>query len=748
MKKKYEIQGMTCSACSAAVEKSVKKLDGINNVSVSLLTNSMTVDYDESNIDDQRIFNAVSAAGYQAVSNTNDEKQKEDDVLKQMRIRLWVSFIFVVPLMYLAMGHMFDWPLPAIFHGTANLITFAFTQFLLMLPIVIVNYQYFTVGFKTLWKRSPNMDTLVALGSSAAVLYGIFAIYMISYGLGHGQMKLAMQYGMDLYFESAGTILTLITLGKYLESKAKSRTSEAIKKLIELRPNTAIIKREGVEVEVMIDDVMVNDLVVVRPGAIIPVDGIVVEGQTTIDESALTGESMPVFKEKDAKVIGATVNQNGYIIFRVTQIKEDTTLSQIIRLVEEAASSKAPIARLADKISGVFVPIVIVISILTIIVWTLLGYDMAFVISMGISVLIISCPCALGLATPVAIMVATGMAAKEGILIKSSEALEKAQAVDTIVLDKTGTITFGKPQVSQIITYDFDENTLLQLVASVEHKSEHPLANAILNEAKKKELTLLETEALDVIVGKGISAVVNKQTIVIGNLRLLTDKGIDVTLADKDVEELSEQGITPLYCAIDNKLVGVIGVADQIKTSSKEAIRMLKKDHNVIMLTGDNKKTATAIGKILELDQVFSEVLPDQKEQVIIDLQSQGKVVAMVGDGINDAVALTRADVGIAIGAGSDIAIESADIVLMKNDLSNVFDVIKISKKTLINIKQNLFWAFIYNIIGIPIAAGVLYLWLDIRLNPMIAAAAMSFSSVSVVTNALRLRYINRKKEK
>lgn len=752
MKKKFDVQGMTCSACSSSVEKNVNKLNGIKNVNVNLLTNSMMVDYDESKLNTNNIIAAVVDAGYNA-STVDQENIKVEtkDELQEMKTRVLTSFIFLVPLLYLAMGHMLGWPLPAYFNDERNIIGFAFTQFLLLLPIVVVNRKYFQVGFKTLWKRSPNMDTLVALGSTAALAYGVFAIYMISYGLGYGDMSIIHKYSMDLYFESAGTILTLITLGKYFETKAKNKTSDAIKKLIELKPKTALVKRDDQEIEIQIDQVMVNDIVIVKPGMIIPVDGVVIEGRTAVDESAITGESLPVTKTINDQVISATINKNGYILFRALKVGNDTTLAQIIRLVEEASASKAPIARLADRIAGIFVPVVISLSILTMIIWAFIEPDLAFVLSMGISVLIISCPCALGLATPVAIMVGTGLAAKEGILIKSSEALEKAHEIDTIVLDKTGTITYGKPEVVDVITYDgYLKEEMIKLVAAVEKQSEHPLAEAIINQATNWNLILPKVEQLEVIVGKGIKAQVDQREVVIGNKALFDELNIKLANAEIDMDRLANEGKTPLYCGVDSKLVGIIAIADQIKESSYQAISDLKKRHQVIMLTGDNQKTAQAIGDRLGFSKVIAEVLPDQKEKVIIELQNEGHKVAMVGDGINDAVALTRADVGIAIGAGSDIAIESADIILMKNDLNDVVNMIKISDETVKNIKENLFWAFFYNLVGIPIAAGILYLPFGIKLSPMIAALAMSFSSVSVVTNALRLRLIKlkRKEEK
>lgn len=749
MKKKFDVQGMTCSACSSSVEKNVTKLNGIKNVNVNLLTNSMMVDYDENKLNPNKIIAAVIDAGYNA--STTDQlniKDETKDELREMKTRVLISFVFLIPLLYLAMGHMLNWPLPDYFNDERNIIGFAFTQFLLLLPIVIVNHKYFQVGFKTLWKRSPNMDSLVALGSTAALAYGIFAIYMISYGLGYNDMNIIHRYSMDLYFESAGTILTLITLGKYFETKAKNKTSDAIKKLIELKPKTALVKRDDQEIEIQIDQVMVNDIVIVKPGMTIPVDGIVIEGKTAVDESAITGESLPVTKAINDQVISATINKNGYILFRALKVGNDTTLAQIIRLVEEASTSKAPIARLADKIAGIFVPIVIGLSIVTMIVWTFIEPDLAFVLSMGISVLIISCPCALGLATPVAIMVGTGLAAKEGILIKSSEALEKAHAIDTIVLDKTGTITYGKPEVVDIITYDdYLKEEMIKLVAAVEKQSEHPLAEAIINQANTWKLVLPKVEQLEVIVGKGIKAFVDKKDVVVGNKTLFDDWHIELNDAKKDMDRLAKEGKTPLYCGVDNKLVGIIAIADKIKESSFQAISDLKKRHQVIMLTGDNQKTAQAIGDRLGFSKVIAEVLPDGKEKVIIELQNAGHIVAMVGDGINDAVALTRADVGIAIGAGSDIAIESADIILMKNDLNDVVNMIKISNETVKNIKQNLFWAFFYNLVGIPIAAGILYIPFGIKLSPMIAALAMSFSSVSVVTNALRLRFVKLKRK-
>lgn len=757
MERKFDVVGMTCSACSAYVERSIGKLEGVSNVQVNLLANSMQVSFDENKVTDQLIMDTVAKGGYQAYVKNDKVKNvvKADKIdhieeeMKEMNFRIIVSALFLVPLMYISMGHMMNWPLPDWLHGNANTISFAFTQFLLTLPILFVNRKYFIVGFGSLFQRRPNMDSLIALGSAAAVLYGIYAIYRIGYGLGHNEMDVVMHYSMDLYFESAGTILTLITLGKFLEAKSKGKTSAAISKLMDLAPKTASVIRNGKEVEIPVEDVVLHDIVVVRPGQNIPVDGIVVEGSSSVDESALTGESIPVEKQINDKVIAATTNKTGYFTFRATQVGDDTTLAKIIQLVEEASSSKAPIAKLADKVSGIFVPVVIVIALVATIVWLMLGYDFEFALSVGIAVLVISCPCALGLATPVAIMVGTGKGAEYGILIKSAESLELAHKIQTVVLDKTGTITEGKPRVTDITaTAAWSENDLLQLAASIEKPSEHPLAEAIVVEAEHRNLSLSAVTSFEAILGQGIEAVVNEQRYYAGNLKMMTTKGVNLDGFENQSDAYADQGKTPLYFAQGNQLIGIIAVADVVKQTSKQAIDELKHlGIEVVMLTGDNNRTAQAIRKQLNIDKAIAEVLPEDKEKEIRRLQDSGKRVAMVGDGINDAPALVRADVGIAIGAGTDVAIESADIVLMKSDLLDAVTAIRLSKATITNIKENLFWAFIYNIIGIPLAAGVFYGALGWKLNPMFAAAAMSLSSVSVVTNALRLRWFKEKRQ-
>ncbi len=752
---KFDITGMTCSACSAHVEKSVKKLSGIASVNVNLLANNMTVDYDQSQLNQGQIIQAVLDAGYGASIHQqqkqtvvqNQPKTAEQEAA-QTKKRLILSFTFLIPLFYISMGHMLNWPLPDIFHGTENALIFAFTQFLLVLPVIYLNQKYFIVGFKTLAKGAPNMDTLIAIGSSAAVLYGIFAIYQIGYGLGHNDLTLVTQYAMDLYFESAATILTLITVGKYLESKSKGRTSEAITKLMDLAPKTATVLRDNSEREISVDDVIVGDIVIIKPGQSIPVDGIITEGASTIDESALTGESLPISKKQGDTVIAATVNKTGYFQFRATKVGSDTTLAQIIQLVEDASASKAPIAKLADKVSSIFVPTVISIAVIAAAIWLLLGYDFTFALSIGIAVLVISCPCALGLATPVAIMVGTGKGAENGILIKSAEALETAHTINTIVLDKTGTITLGKPKVIHILPAEgYTEEQLLTLAASMEKPSEHPLAEAIVAKSVENHLELIAVDSFEAIVGQGINVVLNGENYCSGNLKLMSQKQIDFGALAQKGAQLAALGETPLYFAKDHQPVGLITVADVIKDTSVAAVTAFKNlGLEVVMLTGDNQKTAAAIGKQVHIDHVIAEVLPQDKAHEVQKLQQQGKIVAMVGDGINDAPALAQADVGIAIGSGTDVAIESADIVLMKSDLFDAVSAIELSKAVITNIKQNLFWAFFYNSVGIPLAAGLLFIPLGLKLNPMFAAAAMSLSSVCVVTNALRLRHFKSSK--
>lgn len=749
-KARFKVSGMTCSACSSHVEKAASKVDGIKKVNVNLLLNSMDVEYDPSELrfpDD--IINAVGQAGYNAEleENINGKVLSTDTkgvtaTKDDSKIRLIVSFCFLIPLLYLSMGHMMNFPLPSFFHGVENAITFSFTQFLLTLPIAMINYKYFYNGFYYLFKKQPNMDSLIAVGSSAALLYGIYAIYQIGIGLGQNDIELVERFTMDLYFESAATILTLITFGKFLENRAKGKTSEAITKLINLRPQTATILVDGKEKEISIDEININDVVIIKQGQTIPVDGLVIKGTATVDESAVTGESIPVEKRIGTSVISGSINKSGYLQFKATKVGSDTTLSQIIKLVEEASSTKAPIAKLADKISGIFVPVVISIAILAVIVWLILGYGFEFALSIGISVLVISCPCALGLATPTAIMVGTGKGATQGILIKSADSLETAHKINTVVLDKTGTVTKGTPTVTDIIpTNNVSENKLLQIAASLEKLSEHPLADAIIKKSEENHMPMFTVKNFSSMDGLGISGEIDNKKILAGNRLLMQNENIDIGIVEKEFNKLASNGKTPMFFAINNTLAGIIAVSDVIKTSSPLAIKNLQSmGIKVIMLTGDNETTAQAIAKEVNVDKVISGVLPQEKEAEVRKLQAKGNVVAMVGDGINDSPALVRADVGVAIGAGTDIAIESADIVLVKSDLNDVPKMIQLSRSTMRNIKENLFWALIYNTIGIPLAAGVFYLALGWRLTPMFAAAAMSLSSVCVVLNALRLR--------
>ncbi len=747
--KKFNITGMTCSACSARIEKNLSKTEGVTEVNVNLLSNNMTVKYDESILSEADIIKVVLNTGYGASSaekkkETPDKNDKTDaeKEFEEMKKRLFVSFLFAVPLFYLSMGHMLNWPLPDIFHGEENTITFAFTQFLLALPVMIINKKFYTVGFKTLFKGSPNMDSLIAIGTTAAVGYGVFAIYKIGYGLGHMDMDMVMQYSMDLYFESAGVILALITLGKFLEARAKGRTSDAIKKLMDLSPKTALVERNGQEDEIPVEEVEKGDIIIVKPGQSVPVDGVIIVGNSSIDESMLTGESIPVEKKVGDKVIGASINKSGYFKFEAQNVGDDTTLSQIIRLVEEASSSKAPISKMADKISSIFVPVVITIAVIATIVWLILGATFEFALSIGIAVLVISCPCALGLATPTAIMVGTGKGAENGILIKSAEALEIAHQIKTVVMDKTGTITEGKPRVTDIIVSGINETEMLRIAASAEKGSEHPLADAVVEEAKKRNLDLYNVSNFEAIPGQGLEATVNNKKYFIGNLRLINTKNININNFEEKSTKLADEGKTPLYFADERNVLGIVAVADVVKPTSQKAIQEFEAmGIEVVMLTGDNKKTAEAIRKQLGITRAIAEVLPQDKEREIRKIQEQGRKVAMIGDGINDAPALARADVGIAIGAGTDVAIESADIVLIRSDLLDAVTAVQLSHATIKNIKQNLFWAFIYNTIGIPLAAGLFYGLLRWKLNPMFAAGAMSLSSVSVVSNALRLKF-------
>ncbi|MDN5093219.1 heavy metal translocating P-type ATPase [Aliarcobacter butzleri] len=747
---KFDIKGMTCSACSTAVDRNVKKLEGINEVNVNLLNNSMIVKYDENILNNETIIKKVQDAGYEAFLVENGKKNQknltEENLGKietnELKNRLIISFIFAIPLFYISMGHMLNWYLPHLFHGYSNAITFAFTQFLLALPIVFINIKYYKVGFKTLYKGSPNMDSLIAIGTSAAMIYGVFSIYKIGYGLGNNDIDMVIQYSHDLYFESAAIVLTLITLGKFLEARAKENTSEAINKLINLTPKTALVLRNNQEIEIPIDELILKDIVIVKPGNIVPTDGVIIFGNSSIDESMLTGESLPISKKVGDKVIGASINKSGSFKFEVTKLGEDTVLSQIIKLIEEASSSKAPISKLADRISAIFVPTVIVISILATVTWLFLGYSFEFALSIGIAILVISCPCALGLATPTAIMVGTGKGAQNGILIKSAESLEIAHTINTVVIDKTGTITEGKTQVTDIFTSEkITQDKLLQLCATIEKNSEHPLADAILKKAQEKEIELLNATDFEALNGLGIKAKVEDRVFYIGNKKLLDSKNISLDLFYEKSEKLANEGKTPIFIADESEVLGLIAISDVVKPTSKDAILEFEKmGLEVIMLTGDNYKTANAIAKQININNVIAEVLPQDKEKEIQKLQSLGKKVAMIGDGINDAPALVRADVGIAIGAGTDIAIESANIVLVKSDLLDAVKAIQLSNAVIKNIKQNLFWAFFYNIIGIPLAAGVFYTILGWKLSPMFAGAAMSLSSVTVVLNALRLK--------
>lgn len=837
MKERYHVTGMSCSACSSHVEKAVNKLENVEKASVNLLTETMDVTYDETKITSTEIIDAVVKAGYGAsvmtegsaagaggqstsrnagsigrsVADGKQElQQKLDADARAMKWRLGISIGFLIPLMYVSMHHMLkEWfgiPVPAfivnIMHGNANAMNFALTQFLLLLPILYVNRKFFSVGFKTLAHRSPNMDSLIALGSGAALVYGIFAMYRISYGLGYGDMAVVEHYAHDLYFESSGTILTLITVGKYLESRSKGKTSEAITKLMNLAPKVAILVTEdGQEKEVPTESLQKGDVFLVKPGSLVPVDGIVLEGNSSVDEAAITGESVPVEKQAGDHVVSATVNKAGFLKCRADRVGDDTTLAQIIRLVEEASASKAPIAQLADKVAGVFVPTVMTISLITLIVWLISGATAEFAISTAIAVLVISCPCALGLATPVAIMVGTGVGAGNGILIKTGEALQQAKEIDTVVLDKTGTITSGKLKVEEVGGYqsDFPADAMMQIAAALEKKSEHPLAEAVVEYAESFQMTIPEIVDFKATFGRGVEGALaadfhaekvakkdgptavfyagkrdstadvpensgkiaeqNPATGIarsdadsvtfpagtkfyVGNLAFLQEKNITLPQgAAEGLNRMADEGMTPLLVAQEGRFLGIIGVSDTVKATSYEAINAWEKmGVRVIMLTGDNRRTAEAVRQKLGISEVVAEVLPQDKEKKVSELKAQGHKVAMIGDGINDAPALAAADVGMAIGAGTDVAMESADIILMKNDLRDAVTAMKLSRAVIRNIKENLFWAFFYNCIGIPLAAGVLYPAFQIRLNPMLGAAAMSLSSIFVVGNALRLR--------
>lgn len=776
MKKvKFDVFGMTCSSCQSHVEKAVNKIDEVKKVNVNLLSNEMLVEFDETKIDEKRIIKAVIDADYNAKVKTNKERKDFDVNIKNMKKRLILSFAFLIPLMYVAMHQMFNsmFNIPVLkvisdyLSGPENALNLASIQLLFLVPILYLNRNYFIVGFKRLFKLSPNMDSLIAIGSGASTIYGLVVTFLIQNALNSGNLELAAQY--DLYFESAGTILTLITFGKYLETKSKGKTADAISKLINLAPKTAVVIKDNKEVEVKIEEIKENDILLIRPGDSIPVDGVIIEGQTSIDQSSITGESIPVEKGTGDNVISGTINKNGAIKIKAEKVGENTILSQIIKLVEEASNSKAPISKIADKVSSVFVPVVIIIAIITFITWLILGQTIEFALTTAIAVLVISCPCALGLATPVAIMVATGKGAENGILIKDAESLEMLHKVDTVVLDKTGTITVGRPKVTDIITSqniignnlknvkvirnknnDIKvENELLKIAATLEKNSEHILADAILEKAEERGIALEEVTDFEAVSGRGIKAKINNVEYFAGNAAFMNDNKIDISFLNVKAEKFSNEGKTSLYFAKANTLIGLIAVADVIKETSLSAIKNLQKQKlDVIMLTGDNRLTAKTIAEALGITKVIAEVMPQDKEKEVRKLQEENKKVAFVGDGINDSPALVKADVGIAIGSGTDVAIESADIVLVKDNLEDVSSAIALSKATINNIKMNLFWAFLYNAIGIPVAAGVFYLSHSLKLNPMIGALAMSLSSVCVVTNALRLRKFKVNKDK
>ncbi|NLY48241.1 MAG: copper-translocating P-type ATPase [Clostridiales bacterium] len=734
--KTFKIEGMTCASCARAVERATRRLEGVASANVNLATEKLAITFEPSVLSVSDIKKAVKNAGYKAVE---EDGGKSGDSNEKERRLLWrrfiISVIVTVPLLYISMGHMAGLPLPGFIDPMMNPRAYAITQLILTLPVVAAGYRYYIVGFKTLLKRSPNMDSLVAIGTGAAVVYGIYAIGRIFMG--------DTDYAMNLYFESAAVILTLITLGKYFETVSKGKTSDAIKKLMGLAPKTATVIKDDKEVEIPVEEVMVGDIIIVRPGERIPVDGIVISGVTSVDESMLTGESIPVEKHEGDIVTGASLNKNGSIRYKATRVGKDTTLAQIIKLVEDAQGSKAPIAKLADIISGYFVPIVMILAVLSGLAWYVIGGEsITFSLTIFISVLVIACPCALGLATPTAIMVGTGKGAENGVLIKSGEALETAHKVDTVVLDKTGTITEGKPKVTDVIAAGgISGETLVMLAASAEIGSEHPLGEAIVEHAKKMGLDIKDATEFKAIPGHGIEVTIEGRHVLLGNRKLMDDRNISLEELAEASDRLANEGKTPMYAAIDSMAAGIIAVADTVKATSKKAIETLHKmGIKVVMITGDNSRTAQAIARQVGIDRVLSEVLPEDKSNEIKKLQSEGSKVAMVGDGINDAPALAQADIGIAIGSGTDVAMESADIVLMRSDLMDVSKAIQLSRSTIRIIKQNLFWAFAYNTVGIPVAMGILHIFGGPLLNPMIAGAAMSLSSVSVVSNALRLK--------
>ena len=760
-KENFDVTGMSCSACSARVERAVGKLVGADNVSVNLLTNSMQVKFDEAKISAAQIVDAVINAGYgaspkkisAAQTKTSSPERTIDREIAEMRTRLTWSIIFLLPTVYIAMHNMLPLPVPPIvaelFDGRANAVTFAFAQFLLILPIMYLNRKYYVNGFKTLAAGAPNMDSLVGLGSMAAAAFGAFALFRIGQGLGAGNLQLVDEYSRNLYFESAGMIVTLITVGKFFEARAKGKTSQAVEKLMNLAPKQATVLRGGQELTISVEELNVGDEILVKPGESFAADGVILDGATTIDESAITGESLPVNKSVGDNVTSGTINQSGFVKFRAAKVGGETTISKIIALVEEASASKAPIAKTADKVAGIFVPAVIVVALIAGAAWLLSGASVEFAFSIAVSILVISCPCALGLATPVAIMVGTGKGAENGILIKSGEALETAHAIDTVVVDKTGTLTEGKPFVTDIITCAVDEKTLLQIAAALECRSEHPLAQAVTNFADDKKIQPPVAEDFQAVFGKGVRAKINGVECVAGNETFLTECDFKLDALNEKISVLSSEGKTPIIFARGDKILGVIAAADVEKKTSAQAVKEFQNlGVNVIMLTGDNERTARAVAKRLDIDKIVAGVLPENKAREVEKLQSEGRKVAMIGDGINDAPALAKADLGIAIGAGTDVAIESAGAVLVRNDLLDAVSAIRLSRAVMTNIKQNLFWAFFYNVICIPLAAGIFYPAFGLKLSPMIGAAAMSMSSVCVVLNALRLRYFKVERSK
>ncbi len=745
MKQKFEVSGMTCSACQRTIEKDVKNLPGINEVNISLLTNMMVVDFDESMSNQGSIIKTVKRAGYKAKAEDENEVRSPLDETSEMKKRLILSIIFFVPLIYLSMGPMIGLWIPSFFVGDSNSLLYGFTLFLLVLPILFVNFKYFTIGFKNLFRLRPNMDSLIAIGSFAAISYSILQMFTMIYGFSIGDMSLVHMASMNLYFEASGAILTLVTLGKYLESNSKGRTKTELKKLLSLAPKIAFLVQKNEVIEIHPDQIQKGDLLLVKPGMSVPVDGIITEGFSTIDESMISGEPIPVDKQPGDSVMCATLNQAGSFTFKATKVGKETSLNQIIKLVEEASMSKAPIQKLADTISGYFVPVVIGISLIGFIVWMLLGQGFSFSLSIMITILVISCPCALGLATPVAMMVGTGKGAENGILIKSADGLQKAEKINTVILDKTGTITRGVPKVTEMIFFDSkSEEYSKSILYALESYSNHPLAKSMVNYLKTLEIKPIKVvKPLD-LPGKGVSGTVDGKIFYVGNTTLMKEQNINTSVHEERLITLSKQGKTVVYFANETDLIGMIALRDEIKEGSLEAIRGLKEfNYEVIMLTGDHELSALSWKDELGIDTVYADVLPDEKEAIVTKYMEQGKKVAMVGDGINDSIALVRSDIGIAIGAGSDIAIDSADIILIKNDLRDVLKALTLSKKTMNIVRMNLFWAFIYNIILIPLAFGIFYLPFSILITPVFGSLAMSLSSVTVVLNALRLKFVN-----